>query len=282
MRFDNRKILAAIVATTLLLFPPLALSTGPLRIGFGSLLVIFLPGYTLLSALFPKRDDLSGTERLVLSFGVSIAVVPLIGLILNYTPWGIRPHPILISITLFIVATSAVGWYRQQKLTAADRFGITLGTTFANWRGMSKLYTSLSIFLVVAIVAALGLLSHAVAVPKQDEGFTEFYILGAEGKAEDYPKQVLLGQASYIVIGVVNHEHQPASYRVRITIDGIEDSEVDIGTLAHEEKREESVSFIPQAPGEKQRVDLYLYKNGEDEPYFEDPLHLYIHAIPSR
>ena len=282
MRLDNQKILAAIVAITLLLFPPLALSTGPLRIGFGSLLVVFLPGYTLLSALFPKRDDLSGTERLVLSFGLSIAVVPLIGLILNYTPWGIRPHPILISITLFIIATSAVGWYRQQKLTAADRFSVTLGTTSPNWGGMSKLYRGLSILLVVAVVAALGSLGYAIAVPKQDEGFTEFYILGAEGKAEDYPKEVRVGEPSDIVIGVVNHEQQPASYRVRITIDGIEVGEVDIGTLAHEEKREESVSFIPQVPGEKQRVDFYLYKNGEDRPYFEDPLHLYIDVIPSR
>jgi len=127
-----------------------------LRIALGLLFVIFFPGYTLLSALFPKRDSLGGIERLALSFGASIAVVPLIGLILNYTPWGIKLYPILISITIFIIVTSAIGWYRQRKLLAADRFSITLKTSLPDWAGMSQLDRGLSICLVVAIVAALG------------------------------------------------------------------------------------------------------------------------------
>ena len=109
MDIDNRKILTAIVVITLLLFPVVVFTTGPLRIGLGLPFVIFFPGYTLLSALFPKRDDLSGIERVALSFGLSIAVVPLIGLILNYTPWGIKLYPILTSITLFIRLTHCKG-----------------------------------------------------------------------------------------------------------------------------------------------------------------------------
>jgi len=38
------------------------------------------------AALFPGKDDLDGIERIALSFGLSIAVVPLMGLALNYTP----------------------------------------------------------------------------------------------------------------------------------------------------------------------------------------------------
>ena len=276
MDIDNRKILIAVVTITLLLFPVVAFTTGPLRIGLGLLFVIFFPGYTLLSALFPKRDDLSGIERVALSFGLSIAVVPLIGLILNYTLWGIKLYPILTFITLFIIVTSAVGWYRQRKLPAADRFSVTFKASLPNWGGTTKLDKALSIPLVVVIVAALGCLGYVIATPKTGEKFTEFYILNIEGKAEDYPQQVILGEPVDIVIGVVNREYQPASYRVGITIDGVENSQVDIGTLAHEEKREKRVSFIPQVAGEKRKVEFHLYKNGEDEPYFEDPLHLYI------
>lgn len=276
MDIDNRKILTAIVVITLLLFPVVVFTTGPLRIGLGLPFVIFFPGYTLLSALFPKRDDLSGIERVALSFGLSIAVVPLIGLILNYTLWGIKLYPILTSITLFIIVTSAVGWYRQRKLPAADRFSVTFKASLPNWGGTTKLDRALSISLVVVIVAALGCLGYVIATPKPGEKFTEFYILNIEGKAENYPQQVILGEPVDIVIGVVNREYQPASYRVGITIDGVENSQVDIGTLAHEEKREKRVSFIPQVAGEKRKVEFHLYKNGEDEPYFEDPLHLYI------
>jgi len=204
MDIDNRKILIAIVVIILLLFPVVAFSTGPLRIALGLLLVIFFPGYTLLSALFPKRDDLSGIERVALSFGLSIAVVPLIGLILNYTPWGIKLYPVLTSITLFIIATSTVGWYRQRKLPAADRFSVTFKPSLPNWVGLSKLDKALSISLVVVIMAALGCLGYVLTTLKQGEKFTEFYIGNIEGKAEDYPQQVILGDP----VEIVNQRHR--------------------------------------------------------------------------
>ena len=103
MNIDNRKILIGMVIITLLLFPAVAFASGALQIALGLLFVLFFPGYTLLSALFPRQGSLSGIERIALSFGLSIAVTPLIGLILNYTPWGIRIYPVLISVTVFIL-----------------------------------------------------------------------------------------------------------------------------------------------------------------------------------
>jgi len=144
---------------------------------------------------------------------------------------------------------------------------------------MSKLHKALSIFLIVAIVVALGFIVYMAVTPQEGDKFTEFYILGTEGKAQDYPKQVILGESADILIGVVNHEYKPASYQAKIKIDDIEISEVNIGTLANGEKWEREISFIPQFSGEKQRVDFYLYKNGEDEPYLKEPLRLYIDVI---
>jgi len=276
MEIDNRKILVAIVLFTLLLFVLIAFTTGPVRITLGLLFVFFFPGYTLLSALFPRRDDLGRTERVALSFGLSIAVIPLTGLILNYTPWGITLYTVLISVTLFIFITSGLAWNRQRKLPDSDRLSVTVRINLSRWSTMPWLDKALSITLAVAIMAALGCLGFVITTPKQGEKFTEFYILNIEGKAEDYPQRVILGEPIDIVIGVVNHEYQLASYQVRITIDWVESSVLDIGTLAHEEKRERRVSFIPEVAGEKRKVEFHLYKNGEDEPYFEDPLYLYI------
>lgn len=279
MKFDNRKILIAIVVVISLLFPVVALTTGPLRIVLGLLFVIFFPGYTLLSALFLKRDDLSGVERIALSFGLSIAVSALIGLVLNYTPWGIRLYPILISITLFIIVTSAVGWYRQQRLPAADRFSIAFKASLSGWSDMSKLNKGLSICLVVAIVAALGSLVYVVVTPKQGEKFTEFYVLNTEGKAEDYPKQVILGEPVELIIGVANHEYQTASYTVAMAIDGVKNSQIDMGTLDNGKKCERKVSLVPEIAGKKQKLEFYLYKNGETTACFAAPLHLYIDVV---
>ena len=74
----------------------------PIRIILGLLFVLFLPGYSLIAALFPKKKDLDTIERLALSFGLSIAITPLIGLLLNYTPFGIRLTPITYIIIQFL------------------------------------------------------------------------------------------------------------------------------------------------------------------------------------
>lgn len=57
---------------------------------------------------------------------MSIAIVPLIGLALNYAPWDIRLYPILIPITLLILVASGIAWYRRRKLAPAQRFGVAL------------------------------------------------------------------------------------------------------------------------------------------------------------
>lgn len=37
----------------------------------------------------------------------------MIGLLLNYTPWGIRVDPIVVSLCLFTIAIGFVGVYRK-------------------------------------------------------------------------------------------------------------------------------------------------------------------------
>jgi len=92
------------------------------RIVFGSLFVLFLPGYSLIEVLYPKESDLSPMERLALSIGLSLALVPLVGLMLNYSPWGIRLDPIVASLsmlTLALLLTSAYRKFSLLKLRAA-------------------------------------------------------------------------------------------------------------------------------------------------------------------
>ena len=133
--------------------------------------------------------------------------------------------------------------------------------------------------LVVAIASAIGYLGYVIANPKPGQEFSEFYILNIEGEAKDYPQQIVLGEAVDIIIGVVNHEYKPTSYRVDITGYGIDNKEIRIDELAHGERFQEMVSFVPQFAGEEQEVEFWLYKNGELEPYFPDPLRLYIDVI---
>ena len=94
-----------------------------LRVIIGIPFALFFPGYALMTALFPKKG-MGGVERVALSLGLSIAVVPLIGLILNYTLWGIRLESILYSTASFIFIMSIVAWVRRRRLWEGERFGI--------------------------------------------------------------------------------------------------------------------------------------------------------------
>jgi uncharacterized membrane protein len=83
------------------------------RIVLGSLFTLFLPGYSLIEALYPKEDDLSPLERLALSIGLSLALVPLVGLLLNYSPWGIRLDPTMAALTTLTLALLLVSAHRK-------------------------------------------------------------------------------------------------------------------------------------------------------------------------
>lgn len=96
----------------------------PARYVLGSIYVLFLPGYSLVEALYPEEGSLSPLERLALSIGLSLAVVPLIGLALNYTPWGIRLKPYVAASSALIVTLLLVAAYRKYQLVKAkNRLG---------------------------------------------------------------------------------------------------------------------------------------------------------------
>ena len=84
-----------------------------LRYVMGSLSVLYLPGSAFIEALFQKKEELEPLERLALSIGLSMALVPLVGLILNYTPWGIRLNSVFSSISLLTIALSLIAVRRK-------------------------------------------------------------------------------------------------------------------------------------------------------------------------
>ena len=84
------------------------------RYVFGSALVLFIPGYALIEALYPKRE-LDELTRFALSIGLSLALVPLTGLVLNYTPWGIRLLPVIVSIAGLTATFLCAALYRKHQ-----------------------------------------------------------------------------------------------------------------------------------------------------------------------
>lgn len=189
-----------------------------LRVVFALPVILFIPGYSLIAALFPSNKDIDLIERTALSFGLSIAVVPLIGLGLNYTPWGIRLDPIVTSLSLFTIAMLVVAQYRRFILSEEERYRFPLLPMIDEAKAelfpaeSTKVDRILSVVLIISIIAAIGTTIFVIVVPKEGEKFTEFYILGEEGMAADYPTRFAAGAPQEITIGVGNHEYKNVSY----------------------------------------------------------------------
>ena len=91
----------------------------------GAIFVLWLPGYSFIKALFPteapiptRTKELDNIERVALSIGISLALVPITGLLLNYTPWGITLAPItlsLLALTLTFATTAIIREHQIQK-----------------------------------------------------------------------------------------------------------------------------------------------------------------------
>lgn len=287
----ERDLIVIDVLSLIMIFIVAVLHTTWLRIALGLPFILFFPGYTLIAALFPRKTNLGGIERVALSFGLSIAVAPLIGLILNYT-WDIRLYPILLSLTVFILIMSAFAWYKRKRLLVPEeRFFVPFlyrqHLPSLNWKGSGRADKILTIILIVSILGAIGTLAYVIAVPKVGERFTEFYVLGLDGKAAGYPTELVVGKQGNVLLGIVNQEHETASYRVEVWIDGVqvnirqdyvvvEEIKTD---LAYKEKWEHKVGFAPQHAGDNQKVEFRLFKDAGDDPYLT--LHLYINVSPA-
>jgi hypothetical protein len=112
--------LVASLATVMVISLPLSIfPLVVLRWVLGSMFVLFIPGYLAVEALFPNRQELDGLERLALSVGLSLALIPLVGLLLNYTPWGIRLTPIVISLSLLTIGLAVTALYRHFTIAIA-------------------------------------------------------------------------------------------------------------------------------------------------------------------
>ena len=208
----------ALTLIALILFVPDSLGRQILGLVF----VLFLPGYAATAALFPENEQIDAIERVALSFGLSIAIVPLIGLGLNFTPWGIRLEPIMASVSAFIVAASVVGWYRRMRLPEDERFAIVIDVKI-DWHAMPVVDRLLTIGIIVMLVASVVVLAWAVTTPRVGERFTQLAILGPDGMATDYPRNLTVGEDARVLLSVRSYEHDVVNYTIVLVLTSVTD-----------------------------------------------------------
>ena len=104
-----------------------------------------------------------------------------------------------------------------------------------------------------------------VVTPKVGERFSEFYILGKEGKAANYPKELTVGEEAKVIVGIINHEQEKMTYKLEAVVDGQMTDELGPIVLEPNGEWEGEIGFTSQVVGGNQKVEFWLYKQGQSE-----------------
>jgi uncharacterized membrane protein len=94
----------------------------------GIILVLWLPGYTLVKALFPEKEPASNKsldiiQRIALSIGVSLVIVPFVGLLLYYTPFGLSILPLVLSLFGLTLLLATLAMARDYQIKSKPQAG---------------------------------------------------------------------------------------------------------------------------------------------------------------
>lgn len=259
-------LIVAVALAVLVLLGETAAYLQPARVALGLAGVLFIPGYAVTAALFPRADDLGTAERIGLSFGTSVALVPALALLLDRLPWGIRPLPILIAESIVTLIGLAAALWRRSAVPAP----------YSGSPGSPRLPAGRRpVALLAAATALLALgATWLLLTPSSDGLVTEFYVLGADGQAEAYPSAAVAGEPLSMTVGIANRESVIHRYRIEVwSTDPWDPGQRTLLandgplTLEPEESEERSLSWSMPAAGDDRQIDLLLFVGDGDEPY---------------
>ena len=115
-------ILEVMTVFIVLLIPENSYPLAYARYLLGMIFILWLPGYSLTKAIFPTGPPIASStknldmiERIALSIGLSLAIVPVVGLFLNYTSWGVRLIPLVIGLLGLTTIFATVGIVREYR-----------------------------------------------------------------------------------------------------------------------------------------------------------------------
>jgi Predicted membrane protein len=118
------------------------------------------------------------------------------------------------------------------------------------------------------------------------EPSTEFYILGPDGTAKNYPTDYVLGENGTVIVGIINHEQKPVNYTMEIRLEDtplpLPDDRKNI-YIRNNETWKKAVTITPPFEGTNMSLQFLLYNNDKKEmlenisvPYRD--LHLWINV----
>lgn len=260
--------------------------------------LLFVPGYVLVAIFFPGRSDrdvenrdtgesdvprsIDLVERAALSFGMSVALIPIFAVLLG-SLWGFSRPVVLTTLTITLLVGIAIAAIRRLLLPPEARYSIPVGRWGRELRlGMFQsdgLLNRIGTFvLLFAVLAAVGAVGFAVATPYQSGGSSTFYLVTENETgawtAAGYPTEFTAGEPQALAVAIENHEPTRQIYTVVITVERVQTGGTEASVIESREidRRHPTLpagatwmrhhAVAPELVGENLRLHYYLYKGG--------------------
>lgn len=248
-------------------------------------LVVFVPGYALMAALFPaaperesrsfdanrsgltdprsEKGGIDGVERVGFSAVTSIVVVALVALAVHFSPWPITVGPVLVGLVGVVVAFTALAFVRRATLRDARRYSPAVLAPLASLpfdRATDRMGDgrpwAFNVALAVAVLLLATSVGYAAINPPRGDGFTELSVdtPNVTGDTEAlYPETFAAGSSRQLPLLLSNHEHEAVDYEVIVLVQRIERDDAGVSVVEESEAARRTVSL---GAGETRNVSV--------------------------
>lgn len=244
---DLAAVVGLVVITDLVLLLDVGLPNLHLRAWFGLPILgwllgipmlVFLPGYAVISAMYPTAAEaewrgpaagsLPALDRVMLSIVTSLVVVPAVAILVLLGPWTISVLPVLAALSAVTLGATWVAARRRRAVNPAQRFSVEWpARPRGGWFGGSTGGRSVPAGpLLVVSLLLLGAVSLSfLAIPPGGEGFSEAALLaendGGQYVASALPTTFAQGEGQTIAVAIQNHEGSTTEYAVVVRLQRI-------------------------------------------------------------
>jgi hypothetical protein len=214
-----------------------------------ALLMLFLPGYALRAALFPKRM-LDSAEQLLISLASSVIVTILTGMTIYLIGWAMDASTWVTSLAVITLATCAVAFLRRRSPTEEAVAPSAL-----------RLKWGQAVLVLLAVVLALGALDLASTPlnnPANIQGYTVLWV-----------QPVVKNSPQYVHLGVISNQFTAADYRLQVMLNKkVVYVWPDIRLAPGQ--RWDAMYTVPASTTGSSQVSAYLYKLDQPQSVYRE------------
>jgi len=248
-------------------------------VGLGLVATLFAPGYSVVAALFPRaapsqdplrpKPNVNLVQRGVLAIGLSVCVVPLLGLGIHYVTGDLRPGLLLSSVGVFTISLTVIAAAGRQLTPPEHRFSLQFSERIRGVAQTARTASGVTVLLVVGLLIASAGIGLTAVTTESGEDFTEFYLLAQDNttSADTYSEELSRNDTTQLRVGITNQEGEPTSYTVIAQLHSVEDGTVQqtqqldqftvSATQGETVRREHTIT--PMLTGDRLRLAYLLY-----------------------